>query len=159
MNGKKSKITLVVSILVVAGILVAAGGYLVTANSKKWWPFAESAGSSKTTEVPLAIKKVMVKEVKGRQLLDISLALNTKDKGHCVLTLKSRYAGLSIDDSKAKRQTSNSSPLKQCPGWSIDVSNLTNGSYTIDVKFVGAKGEHTASDKVTLSHSKPVPTE
>ena len=152
-SSNKSKIILIIVIAAVVILLAALGTYAALASTNNWWPFATSTNKSATENKPsLTIKKVAVKEVNGKQMLDIALKLESQDKGYCVVTVSSKIARLEIDDSKVKTQPKDAVPLKPCQGWSIDASNLPKGEYTIDVKFVGQKSKLSASDKVTLKN-------
>ena len=158
-EGKSKKkliifITLLGLLLVVAG----AGAYLAVASAQGWWPFASESPAkvAKAAEPSLEIKKTTVSTKDGRQMLDIALKLNSKDKGYCVLELSSKIARLTIDDSKANKQPEGAKPVTPCIGWNVDVNALPNDTYTINVKFVGAKSTLTTSDKVTLKNGKPI---
>ncbi|AHB41880.1 hypothetical protein RAAC3_TM7C00001G0003 [Candidatus Saccharibacteria bacterium RAAC3_TM7_1] len=152
----KKKLVIFITLLGLLLVVAGAGAYLAVASAQGWWPFTvdSPAETTKTVEPPIKIKKVTVSTKDGKQMLDIALKLNSKDKGHCVLDLSSKIARLTIDDSKANKQPEGSKPVKPCFGWNVDASALPNGTYTINVKFVGAKSTLTTSDKVTLKDGK-----
>ena len=154
----KKKLVIFITLLGLLLVVAGAGAYLAVASAQGWWPFTvdSPAKTTKTVEPPLMIKKVTVSTKDGKQMLDIALKLNSKDKGHCVLELSSKIARLTIDDSKANKQPEGAKPVKPCLGWNVDASTLPNGTYTINVEFVGAKSTLTTSDKVTLKNGKPI---
>jgi len=148
-------------VLIVAAILVVAGAtaYFVLANANGLWPFAGDDSVATKDEPTLKIEKVKLSGEKGKEVLDIKLKLTSEDTGYCVLTMMSKTAGLTIDDSKTKKDTKDAALLKDCQGWSLGTAGLPNGDYKLDVKFVGEKTKLSASDKVTLEgRAKPADT-
>jgi len=147
--------------LITVAILIIAGAatYFTVANAKNLWPFDTDKAVVSKDESSLKIEKVKLSGEKGKEVLDIKLKLNTEDKGYCVLTMTSKTAGLTIDDSKTKQDPKSTVAPKDCLGWSLGTAGMPNGDYKLDVKFVGSKTKLSASDKVTLEgRAAPAPT-
>lgn len=140
---KKSKKTL--GLIIVVVIVLAAVGYGVFAYMSKSWPFgASAADSSKAT---IEISKLEAKN----DVLNVKVKVSgTEEKGHCVLMLASKKAGIKIDDAEAKKTSKQNVPFEDCVGWSVGVKQLPAGKYTVEAQFVGANTTVSAKDEVTL---------
>ena len=145
-----------VAILIIAG----AASYFAVANAKNLWPFDTDKAVVSNDKPSLKIEKVKLSGEKGKEVLDVKLKLTSEDTGYCVLTLKSKLAFLTLDDSKNKQESKDAVAPQECLGWSLGTAGLPNGDYKLDVKFVGEKTKLSASDKVTLEgRAAAVPTD
>lgn len=140
---KKSKKPLALIIVVV---VLAAIGYGVFAYMNKSWPFTASAADSSKASVE--ISKLEAK----KDVLNVGVKVTgTEEKGHCVLMVSGKRAGLKIDDAESKKNSKQEVPFEDCLGWSVGIKDLPAGKYTVEVRFVGVNGTTaSAKDEVTL---------
>ena len=138
---------LVVIIIVIVLVVAAALGYFAFAKSKDMWPYGSNSINSTGEKVSVEISKLAFE---GDGVLSVNIKLhNVEDDGHCVLTVSSKTAVLTIDDSKAERSAEAQKTFKDCTGWNVGAKDLPSGEYNVEVKFVGPSGELTTTKKVT----------
>jgi len=144
---------MLVAVVVVVAVVAA---YFFVANNSKLWPFANKSVATTQTgpQSSIKIEKVDLTGEKGKEVMNVKLKLDSKDTGYCVLTMSSKSAGLNItiDESKTKQDAKSTTAPKYCVGWSLGTAGFPNGTFKLDVKFVGSKTQLTTSDTVTLQN-------